>query len=231
MFICNFQNCVSGRSKAFTLVEMIVTLAILSLLISITFPAFIKVQSKARGVTCQSNLRQIGLAFSIYNQDYDGRYPYAVDPIDRLLQNEWAISFPALASDMSKVKDVQEVLIPYTGSPQVFHCPADIGFTTPDYTPVTANALPSSYEKFGTSYYYRTELAGYKAGEFTIESPDKINTMFEIVGFWHGGVGTEELRYQTLFADGHVALLNRPQTDAVWRLPLNSSLPAPTNQY
>ena len=229
--MCKFNIRETKRPKAFTLVEMLVVLAIASVFASIIYPTFLKAQAKARQTTCQSNLRQIGLAISIYNQDYDGRYPYAVDPIDRLLQSEWTRTFPNLGSDMSNIKDVQQVLEPYAGSPQLFRCPADLGFTTPDYIPVTANALPSSYEKFGTSYYYRTELAGYKLGDFSVEFPNKINVMFELVGFWHGGVDPENSRYQTLFADGHVDTLNRSQTDAVWRLPLNDSLPAPTNQY
>ena len=220
----------SKRLGAFTLVEILVVLAIVSLLAAIALPAFTKVQARARQATCQSNLRQIGMAFSMYHQDYDGRYPYAVDPVDRLMQSDWKVSFPELGLDMFHLREVQQVLQPYIGSPQLFHCPADIGFTTPDYLPVMANALPSSYEKFGTSYYYRTELAGYKAGDFTVEFPGKINVMFELVGFWHGGVETEELRYQTLFADGHVASLSRSQTDTVWDTPLNSFVSSPKDR-
>jgi prepilin-type N-terminal cleavage/methylation domain-containing protein/prepilin-type processing-associated H-X9-DG protein len=63
------------RLRAFTLIELLVVIAIIAILAAILFPVFAKAREKARQSSCQSNLKQIGLAFAQYEQDYDGTYP------------------------------------------------------------------------------------------------------------------------------------------------------------
>ena len=61
--------------SAFTLVELLVVVAVLSLLAALLFPAFAKTRTQARRTACTSNLKQIGLAFHLYKQDFDGGLP------------------------------------------------------------------------------------------------------------------------------------------------------------
>jgi prepilin-type N-terminal cleavage/methylation domain-containing protein len=56
------QKTVSG----FTLIELLVVIAIISLLAAILFPVFARARENARRASCQSNLKQIGLAFEQY---------------------------------------------------------------------------------------------------------------------------------------------------------------------
>src|ERR1700736_2371983 len=59
------------KRKAFTLIELLVVIAIIAILAAILFPVFAQARATARKAACASNLRQIGLAFTMYAQDYD----------------------------------------------------------------------------------------------------------------------------------------------------------------
>jgi prepilin-type N-terminal cleavage/methylation domain-containing protein/prepilin-type processing-associated H-X9-DG protein len=66
--------------SAFTLIELLAVVAIIALLAAILFPVFSKARDQARKATCLSNLRQIGVAVSLYSSDCDGGYPNNDDP-------------------------------------------------------------------------------------------------------------------------------------------------------
>ena len=57
--------------RAFTLIELLIVIAILAILAAIFFPVFAKVRENARRTVCASNLKQLGLAWLMYANDYD----------------------------------------------------------------------------------------------------------------------------------------------------------------
>ena len=65
-----------GSARAgFTLIEILVVIAIIGILSAILFPVFSRARENGRKTACLSNLKQLGLAFQQYTQDYRGKYP------------------------------------------------------------------------------------------------------------------------------------------------------------
>jgi len=63
-----------NKLKGFTLIEILVVIAIISLLMAILMPTLHRIRNQARSVRCQSNLHQWGVMYSVYAADNDGNY-------------------------------------------------------------------------------------------------------------------------------------------------------------
>jgi prepilin-type N-terminal cleavage/methylation domain-containing protein/prepilin-type processing-associated H-X9-DG protein len=118
------QNGLS-RFKGFTLIELLVVIAIIAILASILFPVFARARENARRSSCQSNLKQIGLGFAQYTQDYDEKYPHSAQSTDSALGGWVPGGTIPPAKDPS-----QGGLYPYLKSVQIFICPSDSKGTT-----------------------------------------------------------------------------------------------------
>jgi prepilin-type N-terminal cleavage/methylation domain-containing protein/prepilin-type processing-associated H-X9-DG protein len=93
-------------SRAFTLIELLVVIAIIAILAAILFPVFAQAREKARQTTCVSNLRQIGLAVTMYATDNEG-YPFHSSPSNQVPRTRWS-----------------DYLLPYAKNEKMFLCPS-----------------------------------------------------------------------------------------------------------
>jgi len=66
-------------ASGFTLIELLVVIAIIAILAAILFPVFAQAREKARQASCVSNLKQLGVAMRMYQDDYDGVHIPAYD--------------------------------------------------------------------------------------------------------------------------------------------------------
>jgi prepilin-type N-terminal cleavage/methylation domain-containing protein/prepilin-type processing-associated H-X9-DG protein len=70
-------SCKSFVLKGFTLVELMVVITIISILAAMLLPALKKAKEAAKNITCKANLKQVGLVYQFYGEDYND---YMVKP-------------------------------------------------------------------------------------------------------------------------------------------------------
>jgi prepilin-type N-terminal cleavage/methylation domain-containing protein len=121
----------------FSLVELLVVIAIIAVLIALLMPALSGARRNAMQVQCLSNLRQLGMAFIMYTNDYHGYFPARSD-CGSVQPEDWIY--------FQTDRDInQSTIVPYIGhfNPAVFLCPAD----DPTYRPriLYGSAYPYSY--------------------------------------------------------------------------------------
>lgn len=120
------QRSSKSAFKGFTLIEILVVVAIIALLAAILFPVFARARESARKASCQSNLHQIGLAILQYSQDYDEK----MMPI--CTNCAWSTNTDRLywygvvdqSSSPSQMTSNEGLLFPYMKNSQVGVCPS-----------------------------------------------------------------------------------------------------------
>jgi len=140
--------------RGFTLIELLVVIAIIAILAAILFPVFARAREKARQASCQSNLKQIGIAFKMYVQDYDETWPRA-DPIVANSGNTTG-QLGSRGQDFAFDGWISNGLIPYTKNQQIYICPSinTDGFPDPWSNGGSANPPKDGSRQFSYAYNY-----------------------------------------------------------------------------
>jgi prepilin-type N-terminal cleavage/methylation domain-containing protein/prepilin-type processing-associated H-X9-DG protein len=108
--------------KGFTLIELLVVIAIIAILAAILFPVFARAREKARQASCQSNLKQIGLAIQMYASDYENKLVWAED-VNCCLRMP-GTNWPPCARYPGHATFAGQRLYPYVKNEAVFLCPS-----------------------------------------------------------------------------------------------------------
>ena len=113
----------TGRC-GFTLIELLVVIAIIAILAAILFPVLASARKASMRAGCQSNLRQIGMAFAMYVSDNSDCFPNTDDPYLWMGRRwRWPLQpYLALAQQRDPAGDPN---LSTAGGPGILFCPAD----------------------------------------------------------------------------------------------------------
>ena len=128
--------------KGFTLIELLVVIAIIAILAAILFPVFAQAREKARQTQCLSNLKQVGTAWIMYTNDYDGM---ACPTFDLDTFSIWWDGRDDTWGPTKKFYPEDGYLGPYLKNGKITACPSYAG---------------KSFDRQNTGYGYNVNIGG-----------------------------------------------------------------------
>src|SRR6266545_201521 len=167
------------RQAGFTIIELLVVMAIITILASMLLPSLTRAKEQAQMIQCLNNLRQIGMGIKLYVDDHHGQFPlpYAIEP-DTKQRKGTRFTLGGFDPDPERLDwfptAVSRPLYRYLKPSEVYRCPVDKGQVV-HYIPnqcAPPPLQPSNWKTVGCSYHYNAGGLTYLRGGGFKEPPE-----------------------------------------------------------
>jgi len=218
----------NAQRRGFTLIELLVVIAIIAILAAILLPALSGAKRKSGGTSCRNNLKQLGLAFTMYCDENDGNFPA---PGSKSLYGPHAEDWIWWQAD----RDVNKsAIVPYISgfNASLFRCPQDealrnlgsgppsptnsyaysYSLTSYDLEAGTNLGMSTIITKAGKAYFFNLAAVQNPAGKIMLVDEDRAtindsrwvpinpDKVINPIASRHEGKGA------VVFADGHLEM-------------------------
>lgn len=166
----------TGPAAGFSLLELVIVLAVTVLLTSLMLPALSQVRENLHRVVCASNLRQLGFGVAMYARDQNDRLPYSA----QLAEEDSPLDLMIARYNQTGRYDRERrgwdglgrlYLHDYCSSPECFYCPSHYGEHTVDRYDWAKNARP---HEIVTNYHYGGHMDWVDHSIRSLEDPNLV---------------------------------------------------------